>query len=172
MLETARLIIRPIESSDWRSVQWIADDFRSGPYVLYDTAKPETDEGVRERTDIFAKSGAVYAVVRKKDMKMIGYVCMWPSPEFCEMGYSFHSSCHRMGYGYEACSELIGFMKSQGAEAIVAGTAIDNVPSVRLLEKLGFIMISRNQTSFHKDAQGNDIFFESGTFLKWLGTNG
>lgn len=171
MTETARLLLRPVEPSDWRSVQWIANDFRSGPYMLYDSAMPDTDEGVREKTVFFAKSGAVYAAVRKEDMKMIGYVCMWRNPDFCEMGYCFHSSCHRMGYGYEACSALMSAMKAQGVKAFVAGTAIDNVPSMRLLEKLGFEMISRDRTSFHKDAQGNDIYFQSGVFLKWMGKN-
>lgn len=51
-------------------------------------------------------------------------------------------------------------------EAFTAGTALKNIPSCRLLEKLGFVLEKTETLSFHKDIRGQDIVFEGGVFVK------
>ena len=70
------------------------------------------------------------------------------------------------GLAFEACSALMSYAERElGAKLFTAGTALDNAPSMRLLERLGFELATTMQTAFHKDAQGMDISFESGIYL-------
>ena len=55
-------------------------------------------------------------------------------------------------------------MKDKGVVNITAGTALNNTPSVRLLASLGFKQTGTEEVSFYKDAEGNDITFEGGTY--------
>ena len=55
-------------------------------------------------------------------------------------------------------------MNEKGISRVTAGTAIKNVPSVRLLEALGFHLIGTETVSFYQDENGNDIEFEGGLF--------
>ena len=59
-------------------------------------------------------------------------------------------------------------MKAIGAKKLLAGTAIKNLPSVGLLNSLGFELTGTERISFHKDNEGNDIYFEGGNFEKKL----
>ena len=81
-----------------------------------------------------------------------------------EIGYCFHSDYHGKGYAGESIRALLDLMKGRGAPLITAGTALENTPSVRLLESLGFRLTGTEQVTFYKDEEGNDIFFESGIF--------
>ena len=45
-----------------------------------------------------------------------------------------------------------------------AGTALMNLPSVRLLKSLGFEKISEELVSFYKDENGGNIYFTGGIF--------
>lgn len=49
-----------------------------------------------------------------------------------------------------------------------AGTAKNNLPSVGLLNSVGFQLVGTERISFHKDSEGNDIYFEGGNFVKEL----
>jgi RimJ/RimL family protein N-acetyltransferase len=44
-------------------------------------------------------------------------------------------------------------------EKLVAGTAEENIPSVKLLHEAGFKVINKELTSFTKDEKGNLITF-------------
>ena len=59
-------------------------------------------------------------------------------------------------------------MKEQGVKKIYAGTAKNNLPSVGLLNSVGFQLVGTERISFHKDSEGNDIYFEGGNFVKEL----
>ena len=42
------------------------------------------------------------------------------------------------------------------------------LPSVGLLNSVGFQLVGTERISFHKDSEGNDIYFEGGNFVKEL----
>ena len=48
-MKTERLTIRPIEESDWQSIQKIWIDFNRSKYVIYDTYKNTDTEDVKKR---------------------------------------------------------------------------------------------------------------------------
>ena len=81
-----------------------------------------------------------------------------------EIGYCFHSAYHGKGYARQSHKAALEYMRGRGIKHFVAGTAIKNLPSVKLLESLGFAKIEEEKVSFYKDENGNDIVFDGGIF--------
>ena len=62
-----------------------------------------------------------------------------PQEGIIEVGYSVLPEFQRKGYGGEMAGALTGWaLGQQGVERVTANAASDNVPSVRLLRRLGF----------------------------------
>ena len=51
---------------------------------------------------------------------------------------------------------------TRNVKSFSSGTALENIASLRLLEKLGLVLRETEKRSFHKDEKGNDIVFEGG----------
>ena len=100
--------------------------------------------------------------------EMIGYVSMNMEGDGYEIGYGFLNKAQGQGYARESITAILDYMKKLGAKRIVAGTALKNVPSVRLLESLEFKLTGTEQISFYQDSEGNDIYFEGGIFERML----
>lgn len=81
-----------------------------------------------------------------------------------ESGYCFHSDYHGKGYAKESYQALINLFSDRGIKRLTAGTALKNIPSVRLLNSLGFKQIGTERVSFYQDEDGNDIYFDGGIF--------
>ena len=78
-----------------------------------------------------------------------------------DLGYCFHSAYHSKGYAYEGTKALVEYFASEyGATRFTAGTAINNIPSCRLLEKLGFTCVSTETVSFD-----NAFSFQGGNYV-------
>lgn len=56
------------------------------------------------------------------------------------------------------------YLYSLGITEFLAGTAVKNTPSVRLLESLGFKQVGMEKVSFYKDSTGEDIVFDGGVY--------
>lgn len=98
---------------------------------------------------------------------MIGYVCFHREGDSYDLGYCFRSDCHGKGYAYEACAALLRYMtEKRNVKVFTAGMALKNLPSCRLLGKLGFVLEKTETLSFQRDENGNDITFEGGVFIK------
>ena len=147
-LLTNRLIIRPMEASDWRALQRISADFSASPYRYFDHAFSLCDGAMQRLTAKFAQSGLFFSVLLKAET--IGYVCFHDDDGVYDLGFSFLSAYHGKGYAYEACSALLDYFAQRGVIRFSAGTALDNAPSVRLLEKLSFTLVSKEELEFHK----------------------
>ena len=164
-MKTNRLSIRELVSEDWRSMQTIAADFRKSEYAIYDMPLPVEEQEIQALTRQFAESHLFFAVMLGEGM--IGYVCFHEEGGNYDLGYCFHSDFQGKGYAYESCSALMEHIaKTCSPKAFTAGTALKNVPSCKLLKKLGFVLQGTETLSFHKDEEGNDIVFEGGLFVK------
>lgn len=95
---------------------------------------------------------------------MIGYADFHKTQTGYECGYCFNSRFQGQGYAQESLKSLFAALTSQGAKTITAGTALNNLPSVRLLERLGFKQVGEEEVTFYKDDQGQDIKFKGGIF--------
>ena len=63
---------------------------------------------------------------------------------------------------------MLGFLRNRGVPFVEAGTALRNTPSLRLLRSLGFKLCGTEKVSFYQDAEGKDIFFDGGIFVRRL----
>lgn len=168
LLKTERLNIRKIVEDDWRSVQRIWEDFNRSEYAQYDKPHVTDEADVRPRIAKWAKANRsgmehmFFAVCVGE--AVIGYVAFNIRESGYEIGYCFHSDAHGKGYAKESCRALFEYLRGCGVAKLSAGTAINNLPSVRLLKSLGFELVGEEKVSFYKDAQGDDIVFDGGIF--------
>ena len=165
-LETSRLYIRSLHEADWQEMKNIFADFNNSQYAVYDMPLPTQDEEAKALTRSFAASNLFFTVFLKESSDMIGYVCFHKDEDKYDLGYCFHSAYHAKGYAYESAKVLVDYFINQyGVTCFTAGTAIDNIPSCRLLEKLGFVCVSTETISFD-----NAFSFQGGNFV--LNVNG
>lgn len=167
LIKTERLQIRHIAESDWQSVKEIWEDFNLSEYARFDMPHNTDDAEVRARISRWAEAGVnmehMFFAVCLRD-KLIGYIVFHIRENGYEIGYCFHSAYHGKGYARESHTALIDYLQSLGITRFTAGTALDNLPSVKLLYSLGFRLIGEEKVSFYQDEEGNDIFFDGGIF--------
>lgn len=169
MLTTDRLTIRPIEAVDWPAVREIWRDFAASPFAQYDKPHVTDPENVRARIARWAEATRqgtehMFFVVCREG-GVIGYIAFNAREVGHEVGYCFHSAHHGKGYAKEAFRALLIHLAGRGFTRFSAGTALNNTPSVHLLESLGFRLAGTERVSFYRDAQGADIVFDGGIFV-------
>lgn len=165
VLNTERLHIRSLQETDWPALLAIWRNFSRSPYAVYDAPLPTGAAGAQALAKQFAASGLFFAVCRAQ--QLIGYVGFRAEGQTYDVGYCFHSAWHGRGYARESVQALMQFLMQRGpVAAFTAGTALDNAPSRRLLESLGFVLQGTQQLSFHQDASGRAISFVGGVFRK------
>ncbi len=134
-LETNRLFIRHLVESDWQEMKNVFIDFNHSPYAAYDRPLPTEEEEIKALTKRFSDSNLFFAVFLKSSATMIGYVGFHKVGDCYDLGYCFHSAYHSNGYAYESANALIKHLANTcGATRFTAGTAVDNIPSCKLLK--------------------------------------
>ena len=149
-IKTNRLYIRNLYETDWPQMKNIFIDFNKSRYAIYDRPLPTEDNEVKALTKQFVDSSLFFVIFTLDKNEMIGYVCFHKDKDKYDIGYCLHSRYHSNGYAYESTKVLIAYLiKNYGANIFTAGTAIDNIPSCKLLEKLGFTCVSIETVSFN-----------------------
>ena len=167
-ITTERLTIRRIVSEDWESMKRIWDDQKLSQFACFDKPKDTNPDDVRKRIEKWASCAdslehMFFAVCL--DGNLIGYVAFNSRENGYETGYCFHSDYHGKGYAKESITALIRMIQNkQPGVSITAGTALENTPSVRLLQSLGFRQVGKESVSFYKEDNGRDIWFDGGIF--------
>jgi len=144
VLETERLVLRKLTEAD-------------APFILDLLNEPSFiesigDKGVRDLADAraYIRLGPIasyvrfgfglYLTLRKEGDTPIGICGLLKRDtlENADVGFAFRPDYWCRGYGFEAASATVAFGKQQlGLDRIVAITSVNNVGSMRLLEKLG-----------------------------------
>lgn len=169
ILETERLSIRPLQQSDHPALLRLSGDFAQSPLANYDSPFPLDPAANQRLTEFLAATGLFFAVSRKDLSEMIGFVCFHRNGDTFDLGYRFHSAHHGNGFAFEACTAMMEHIRQQfHPSAFTAGTALDNLPSCRLLAKLGFTLQRTELVSFRQTAAGEPIQFTGGCFRKKL----
>lgn len=161
-IETSRLVMRNFIQEDWIPLQKMMEKFLASPYGIYDYQWPLDEQSLQNICRHFSKKNSHMAVCLREEKTFIGFIHMSPTGAWktYEMGYQFDDAYHRKGYGYEACSAYLEYaFQHMGAEKVKAGTAAKNVPSCRLLEKLGMQVSGSEVASFCRDECGIPIEF-------------
>ena len=152
-LETERLVIREIEEGDAAFINALLN---SPGFLKYigDRGVRSDDEAItfireRLRKSYEVNGYGLYAVLRKADSTLVG-ICGFvrrdtlPGPD---LGFAFLPEHEGKGYGNESSLAVLEHGREKlGFDRVLAITTLDNRPSIRLLEKLGF--------SFTKEIDG------------------
>ena len=106
-----------------------------------------------------------YVFLKDNPSKIIGTVCLHNiAANFygcCEIGYKFSSEVHHRGYATEALTKVLEviFYELQ-LHRVQAWVLPDNAPSIRLLERVGFVFegISRDYLFLHGTWQSHALY--------------
>jgi RimJ/RimL family protein N-acetyltransferase len=143
--ETDRLVIRELQATD---APFINELLNSPGFLKYigDRGVRSDDDARAFILDRYRKSYTdngygLYAALLKSDLTPVG-MCgfvrrdMLPGPD---LGFAFLPQHEKKGYGMESSVALLKFGRDQlNFDRVYAITTLDNKPSIRLLEKLGF----------------------------------
>ncbi|MCY7271655.1 MAG: GNAT family N-acetyltransferase [Sphingomonas bacterium] len=149
-LETERLILRDFKRDDLDS---LAETLGDPEVVRHLTAEPISREDSLRR--LFVAVGqwpvtgmGMWAVERKSDGKLVGHVGFFDmerdmQPSLIglpEMGWIFHTSVHGQGIAREACEAALDWLDAtHGPIDVPAIISLENTPSLKLAERLGFV---------------------------------
>ena len=147
-LQTDRFIIRDLGFGDLENIHQLhslpeTDEFNTLgiPETIVTTEKIVA--GWLEKQDTFPRTSYVLCIELKEDCEFVGLVALNLGKaryKVAEMWYKIHYSILREGYAYEALTRLFRYAFNYlNLHRIETDCAINNVESIRLLEKLGMV---------------------------------
>jgi ribosomal-protein-alanine N-acetyltransferase len=136
VIETERLILRPMDANDSEAVfAWLGNPVVNKylSYPLYTNV-----EEVRDLLEVEDPNN-VFGVELKETSELIGSCVIGPEANDAEweFGYSFRPEFWNNGYATEALKALIKFAYDLGIRDFCASFAIDNPASGKVMEKCG-----------------------------------
>lgn len=157
-IRTSRLILRTFKESDYDDLfeflsQLEDDEFEGYPKITYDKG--------REHLKYRIESDEFYAMELLDLQKVIGNIyCGKREYNAREIGYIVNKHFQRKGYATEALSAVIARAFSDGVHRVFAECDPRNIPSWKLLEKVGLRREAyfKQNIYFHKDENGNPIW--------------
>jgi ribosomal-protein-alanine N-acetyltransferase len=164
VIETDRLAIRNFRAEDSEALYRMICQYEESEYAKYDHQWPTSLEEITEVVAWFATGDSYLAICLRSTDEFAGFVSLNKESrddlrEY-NLGYCFDFNCRGKGYALEACKALINYAFDHlHADQIISGTAADNRPSCRLLERLGFKKTSEGIVSFRKTVDGEPIEF-------------
>lgn len=149
-LTTERLTLRPLKAEDALGLATLANDHRVAekfariphPYRLEDAKS--FIQWAQEK--MHTGKSVILAVIRRFDETFLGIVSLEE-----ELGYWIGVPFWEQGYGKEAVAALVRFyfIDLKREEDLKGSSLIDNAPSCRILEGLGFKETGTRETSSH-----------------------
>ncbi len=167
MLETERLIVRPLRASDYKDNY----EYMSAPETFrFERGKPiSLKEAQQFCHEWSTKEPANFWVAELKTTgKVIGQVSFFPerSPDFktWEIGFIFHPAYYGQGYATETARAVIRYAFSTvGVHRLIAHCSPDNIASCKVLEKCGMRREGTLKKDFllRNDKDGMPIWLDS-----------
>ncbi len=137
IIETKRLILRPLTTDDADAVFEWAGDERVARYMCY-TVYNSAEE---VRAWLNSLNETIWGFVRKSDGRLIGSGDICPDGEndgYWGFGYNIRFDCWNMGYTTEAVQAMIQYAHDKfGAVKFRSSHAEPNKASGRVMEKCG-----------------------------------
>lgn len=142
VIETKRLILRPLTVNDTQAVfEWTSDS-RVAEYMIYPCH--ENIEITREWLCSLdnLENEYTWGFVRKSDNRLIGSggIRLRTDENVWSFGYNLRYDCWGHGYATEASKRMIEYAYSENnAREFVAEHAVENKASGRVIEKCGLV---------------------------------
>ena len=168
-LETSRLVLRELRSSDARALFGV----RSHPDVVkFLDRAPDADQAATERLMEVVKNACAsgdsvhWCITRRGSDELIGSIMFWRFEKQnyrAELGYMLHPSCWRQGIMAEALEAVLRFgFDKLNLHSVEANTSAKNVASQQLLLKFGFVQEAHFRENWYYDGK----FLDSLVFSK------
>jgi len=145
-LTTERLLLRELQPTDAGQIFKIRSDKRVNEFI---DRKPATSiqDGLNFINQIIANQnkneGIMWAITLKNDPTLIGTIVYWhivKEKDEAEIGYEMLPEYFGKGIMQEALLKVIEFgFETMELKTIMADTKADNLRSINLLEKCGFV---------------------------------
>lgn len=161
-LRTPRLLLRELRLEDLDAVQAYASDPEVTRYMSWGPNTPEATRSFLEfvTTAAVASPRSVYelGVVESETDRLVGACGLHTNGHGQAMlGYCLHRDVWGLGYGTEAATAQLRFAFEQlGLHRVWAGTDPENLPSARILEKLGFTREGHLRENVHVRSEWRD----------------
>ena len=145
MRETMRCKINPVSANDIPDLETLYADKDVWAYLGGVRSTIQIKDGIEE---IISFQGApkYFVVRRKEDASYIGSIALdkHHNNEDTEISYMFLSSCRGKGYAFETVSVMIEYaFQTLPISRLVAETQTLNMPSCKMLKRLGFSEVDR-----------------------------
>ena len=144
IVETDRLILRPLTAADAPAVFAWGSDPEVNRYMSYPLERSVAD--AEARLHVVEKSGPKdgydFGFVRREDGLLIGSGGVYPRADgrTWTFGYNLRRDCWGQGYATEAARAMLAFAgETLGARVFVAEHAVDNPASGRVMAKCGLV---------------------------------
>ena len=142
-LETERLVLRNVKPEDAA----VMFDYRNNEICArYQRGQTKDLPGIeklvakRAGDTLNEDEYSLVAVALKEKGEMVGEIVVMPNDGCFTLGYTFSYKHHRNGYAFEALTALTEFLHEAYPEMeFICFTDPENIPSRRLLEKLGYM---------------------------------
>ncbi|MDD1794792.1 GNAT family N-acetyltransferase [Enterovibrio sp. ZSDZ42] len=153
-METSRLILRRWKSEDYQPFARLNSDPEVMRYFPSTLSRHESDmQATRLQSLILKRGWGFWAIELKATGQFIGFVGLHyqheasgiPNAPFVEIGWRLLAEYWGEGYASEAAQQSLHFaFQELGASEVYAFTALQNIPSQRVMLKLGM-------TNSHQD---------------------
>lgn len=165
MIQTNSLLIRPLQVDD---AEDLFEMLSNRDVYRFEPGSPITRERAEQIALSCSQDPAFWAVVLLSEQIMVGRLYFnQTEPKYLqtwELGYIFNPAYHNHGYASESALALIkyGFAEC-GVHRVVAYCNPDNIPSWRVMEKIGMRREGylRQNIFFRRDENGNPAWQDS-----------
>ncbi len=143
-IETNRLVLRDNEESDLENLHLLLSD-KKNMYFLDDICTETLDQTAENLKFAMANCDGHYFCIEHKAsgeyIGQIGYTITEVTPlgKIVHLGFFILPRYHGKGYTAEAAKKVLGYAFTQdGCIRVTTGCYKDNIPSRRVMEKVGF----------------------------------
>jgi RimJ/RimL family protein N-acetyltransferase len=147
-----RLLLRPVFEEDWQEIhQGINDE--GVVRMLANAPWPYREDDAREfaaRPFDLSHPRLLVTLPESLGSPVIGCIGLDRNDEGAEMGYWIARPFWGQGFATEAGRALLMLARMMGHRKILAGHAVDNPASAKVLEKLGFRATGEVRSQFSK----------------------
>ena len=157
--------LRSFQKGDQENVQKMFTEFNASEFGKYDPIENTDDAHVLTFLENMVQNHVIYAISPASSDEMIGYICFHIAGEEYDIGYMILAEYRGAGIA-TAASELAmeKVNEERGAKVFTATVAAENIPSVRVLEKLGFSLVSEKHV--RKEENGTEYFITERRYEK------
>lgn len=163
MLETKRLTLAPFSQSDVSDLFWVRGDTRSMLFWDWpaDASVEQTHVAAAMMLADAARADALYWAARLKDGgAFVGLFDLSDlRSEDADLGFMIGHDFQGRGYAFEAASRVVDEARRRGFSKLKARIHVGNVRSGRLLDRLGFSLLSEAEVEIRPGVMQRCLFY-------------